>query len=124
MDWFRVAAVVVGFLIVFITGFLLSRSGSPYGSALLNVHKLVAVGLLVFVVWSTFATNKAAPLGGLEWVVVSLAILVFIAIIASGGVVSAMESPPAAVGLLHKVAPYASLLLTAAWMVQLLKRAS
>lgn len=122
-DWLKVVGVAVGFVALFGTGFWLSHAGRPYGQALFTVHKLVAVAILVFIVWSAVAANRLSPLGAPAWVVVSLAGLAFVALIASGGVLSAMETPPAAVRFLHKVAPYASLLLSAAWMFLRLKAA-
>lgn len=122
--WYRVVGAVVGYVVVFATGFWLSRAGKPYGRALLTAHKLIAVAMLVFVVWSAFSANKASPLGSLAWVVVSLAVVALVALIASGGVLSAMESPPSAVALLHKVVPYGSVLLTAAWLYLLLPGAA
>jgi hypothetical protein len=62
---------------------------------------------------SAYGANKASAQGALVWLVVSLAVLAFIATMASGSVLSAVESPLAAVSLLHKIAPCATALLTA-----------
>jgi steroid 5-alpha reductase family enzyme len=112
-DWWRIAGGAVAFVLEFVTGFWLARSGKPYGTALLTVHKLTAVGMLVVLVVTASRASKAAPLGAGVWLGVALAIVAFVALIGSGGALSAMASPPPAVSLLHKVAPYVTVLLTA-----------
>jgi branched-subunit amino acid transport protein AzlD len=121
-NWLRIGAVAIGFLLVFVAGYWLARAGRPYGTVLLTVHKLIAVGILVFLGVSAFGANKVSPLGAGVWLIVALAALAFVATIAAGGVLSAVTSPPAAVAVLHKVAPYVTLLLTAAAFYLLLWR--
>ncbi|HDL49799.1 MAG TPA: hypothetical protein ENH33_07580 [Actinobacteria bacterium] len=113
-SWLRAAGVVCGFLLVFFTGFWMARSGRPYGIGLVTLHKLVAVGILVVLGVSAYRADRASALGALIWLVVSLALVVFVAMIASGGVLSAVESSPAATSLVHKVAPYLAAPLTIA----------
>jgi len=50
-DTVRAIAVGVGFAIIIGSGYALRRTGLPYGSLLLNVHKLLSVALLGFVLW-------------------------------------------------------------------------
>lgn len=111
-DWWRIAGGAVAFVLEFVTGFWLARLGKPYGTALLTVHKLTAVGMLVVLIVTASRANQVAPLGAGVWLAVVLAIVAFVALIGSGGALSAMASPPAAVALLHKVAPYVTVLLT------------
>jgi hypothetical protein len=120
--WSRAGIAAAAFAVVLATGFWLARRGRPYGTLLLTVHKLLCVGILVFLGAIAFATDHDTALEAGVWLVVSLAAVAFVVTIASGGVVSAMESPPPIVSVLHKVAPYAALLLGAASFYTLLWR--
>ena len=79
----------------------------------MTVYKLAAVGILVFLGVSACRASKMLALGPSVWLLVSLAVLAFVAMIASGGVLSVVDSPPAAVSILRKVVPYVTVLLTA-----------
>ena len=104
----RMVGVAVAFLLVFGTGFYLTHFGSPYSVALLTVHKIVATGILVFL---GIIAYRASALNVSAWLVVSLTILAFVAMIASGGVLSAVESSPTMIASVHKVGSYVTVLL-------------
>jgi len=42
----RVVSVGAGFLIMFLSGFWLSRTGKPYGTFIFTIHKLIGNGHL------------------------------------------------------------------------------
>ncbi len=107
------ARVAVAFLIVFVSGYRLSRAGKPYGTALLTIHKLIALGVLVFVGFTVYGANTEAALGTVAWLAVGLAVVAFVATIATGGVLSALESSPATVKVLHAVLPFVTVVATA-----------
>jgi hypothetical protein len=46
----RVVGAVLFFVFIFLSGFRLSRSGKPYSVILLNVHKLISLAIVVFLV--------------------------------------------------------------------------
>ena len=105
----RMIGVIAAFLLVFGTGFYLTHFGRPYGVTLFTAHKLVATGILVFLGVNIY---KTSALGVSAWLVVSLAVLAFVVMIASGGVLSAIESSPAMISSIHKVVSYVTVLLT------------
>lgn len=121
-SWLRVAGVAIAFLLVFITGFWLTRSGKPYRAASLTVHKLAAVGILVLLGVCIYQANRTPAVNVLAWLVISLAFVGLAAMIVSGSVLSIVESPLPAISILHKVAPYPTLLLTVAALYCLLSR--
>ncbi|NER80781.1 MAG: hypothetical protein F6K42_14660 [Leptolyngbya sp. SIO1D8] len=116
-DGLRMSGVAVAFLLVFGTGFYLAHLGRPYSVALLTVHKLVATGILVFL---GVIAYRASALSVSTWLSVSLTILAFVVMIASGGVLSAVESPPTMISSVHTVVSYATVLLTIATFYVLL----
>ena len=122
-NWIRIAGMAVGFAVLLGTGYWLTRAGKPYGQIQFTIHKIVALAMLASIVWSAIATNKATPLGTLDWAAVSLAVLVFVVLIGTGGALSAMSAPPSLVRWIHRIAPYVSIPLTVAWLY-LLSRGS
>lgn len=110
----RTIGLLVAAAIVMGSGIWLTRSGKPYGAALLNIHKLIDLAAVVVVGVVVYQANRAAPLAGLEWAAVGAAALLVIATFASGGVISGMESPPASVLWLHRVGSWVAAALVAA----------
>ncbi|ESA37666.1 hypothetical protein N836_35425 [Leptolyngbya sp. Heron Island J] len=118
----RMLGVAVAFLLVFGTGFYLTHFGRPYGVALFTVHKLVATGILVFLGVNIYKIYKTPALGGSAWLIVSLAVLAFVVMIASGSVLSAVKSSPTVIAAIHKVVSYVTVLLAIAAFYLLLWR--
>lgn len=99
-------ALVLGAAVVLASGFRLSRLGAPYGSALLNVHKLVDLAAVVVVGFAIYRHNLVAALSTSEWIIVGLAAFFVLATFATGGVASGAKSPPPWVVTIHKITPY------------------
>ena len=108
----RILSIMGLFLIVFAFGFWLSRTGKPHSSALLNVHKLIALGILLYLGLSIRRMHLANPLGVLEWTVFIVACLFFVAAIVTGGLVSVETQMPRLVQIAHKVLPWLTLIST------------
>ncbi len=89
---------------------------------ILTIHKLIALATLVFLIVIVVRVNKAIGLNSIQWVSTTIAGLLFIATIASGGLLSTGKSMPAAILWLHRVAPYLTLLATVASMYLLIVR--
>jgi hypothetical protein len=64
---------IVILLLVILSGFLLHTKGKPYPLLLFNVHKLSAVGLILFISIGIFQTVKASSQG--TFIVLNLALL-------------------------------------------------
>ena len=110
---FRVLVAGLCFILVFISGFWLSRSGKPYSAILLNAHKLIGLAVLVYLAVAVYQVNRATPLGAMEWVAGVVAGLLFLSTIVSGGLVSIDKAMPAAISIMHKVLPYLTVLSSA-----------
>jgi hypothetical protein len=102
----RILGLGVAAVVVFVSGFWLSRAGRPYGTALLTVHKLVDLGVLVAVGLMAYRASRVLAPSALEWVVVAFAVVAVIAAFASGAVASASDPVPKWALVLHKVAPW------------------
>ncbi len=107
------------FLLIFLSGFWLSRSGKPYGALLFNLHKLIGLGAGVYLALTVYRSHQAAPLSPLQLALVAATALVFVVLVVAGGLLSAHAegslrslSPAmvAALTLAHHLLPYLAVL--------------
>lgn len=107
--------VMIGSLALIVaTGFFLARSAPSYGTGLLTIHKLAAVGIIVFVAIRARQANVTSGLSTLTWATLTTGAAVFLTMIGTGGALSAMHNPPAIVATVHKTVPYLAVALTLA----------
>lgn len=118
----RILYTIAFFLLIFLTGFWLSRGGRPYGVLLFTGHKLVSVGVVVFLAIVLVRINRAVGLGTIEVLAAVITGVLFLGTIATGGLLSIAKSVPAIVHLLHKVMPFLTLLSTAATLFLAFRR--
>jgi hypothetical protein len=111
------------FLLIFLSGLWLNHTGKPYGVILLTIHKLIALGAVVFLVVIVYRSHQAAPLGAPAIAAAAATVLMFIATIAAGGLESidatgglagVSQSVRSAIALAHWILPFLTLLSTAA----------
>jgi len=120
----RVVSMGVGFVIMFLSGFWLNRTGKPYGTLIFTVHKLIGLGmgiLLFIIVREIYQTVSFRPM---ETIAVIVTVLFFIATVTTGSLLSIPLSKPmpAIVSILNKVFPYCTALFTAVTLYLLLSR--
>lgn len=122
MNVFELRVINAGlfFLLIFASGFWLQHSGKPYGAVLFNLHKLIGLGVLIFLAVNIYRIHQRAPLTALELSICVASGLLFVATIVSGGLVSVDRSWPAVVPLFHKILPYLTVLSTAGSLYLLL----
>lgn len=112
-----VPALVAAFLVMALTGLLLSRTAPTYGTGLLTVHKLAALVVVAALVIRVRAAHLdvGVPAGG--WAVSVVAGLLLIVAIATGGLLSALDDAPALVAVAHRFLPVGVVALVAATVV-------
>jgi hypothetical protein len=111
---FRITGAVLLFLLIFASGYWLSRSGKPYSVIVLTIHKLIALAAFVFLVIILIQSHRVTPLSGTEMVAGTISGLFFLGLIISGGLLSSDAEIPALVSKLHEIAPYLTVLSGAA----------
>ncbi len=109
----RALSVGAVFLVIFATGFWLSRSGKPYSGILFNVHKLIALGALVFLGITVSRIHREQGLQPGQTAAVAAAGLCFVVTIITGGLSNIEKALPAVVTVLHRVFPYLTALASA-----------
>jgi hypothetical protein len=110
-DILQAIGAVVFFLVIFISGFSLSRSGKPYSGIVFTLHKLIA---LAFVVAIAFTLYRTASLGAGEIIAAAAAGVFFLGLFITGGLVSIDKQMPQILLRLHHLLPYLAVLSTAA----------
>ncbi|MCF7825408.1 MAG: hypothetical protein K9M55_03650 [Candidatus Marinimicrobia bacterium] len=106
--WIKTILLLVLTVIVFLSGYWLHRAGSPYGTFVLAIHKLVALVAIVIIGSLLVAAQRRIGLSGGDAYVVAAAVVLLIAAMASGGFISAMETAPKWVLVFHRIIPYFS----------------
>jgi hypothetical protein len=110
----RTIGLALAAAIVLASGVRLTRSGRPYGSALLNVHKLVDLAAVVVIGLAAYQANRSAPFSGVEWLVLATGAVLVVATFASGGAITGMSQAPAAALRVHRIGSWIAAALAAA----------
>ncbi len=110
------------FVIIFVSGYWLSRSGKPYSVIVLTIHKLISLAAVVFLVVTMIQSHRVAALSVIELVAGVVTGLFFLSLIVTGGLLSSDEQMPAVVLKLHQIAPYLTVLSTAVTLYLLQSR--
>jgi heme A synthase len=97
-------------LFTFRSGSALRRAGTPYRTAVLTAHKLAALVAAALAGFTFYSMSRAAPADPAALAAVWASAALFVAAVASGGVLSAAKASPAGVAVLHRVAPYLTVL--------------
>ena len=116
------AGIALLFLLIFVFGFWLQRSGKPYSGLIFNLHKLIALGTGVFLVVTLIQYNQAVAFSPGLWAAIIITALCFAVVVASGGMLSLARPTPLIVQRLHQVGPFLALI-SAGVMLYLVLRA-
>jgi len=121
------------FIFIFTSGYWLSRLGKPYQTWIFTLHKLIGLAAGVFLILTVSRIHKVSPLTGIEMAFLAITILIFIGLVAAGGLLSieaegglsnASPSVLSVFGMVHKVFPYLAVAMTGITLYLLLNRAS
>lgn len=105
-------------VIVLGTGVWLTRSGWPFGAALVAVHKLVALLATVVLGILVYRATRTAPLTGADLAFVISAGVLIVVSFASGGVASASSNAPVWVLWVHRLATWVATGAAAACLIR------
>ena len=109
----HIAVIGLLYLLVFGSGFWLTRSGRPYSTIVVTIHKLISVGAFVFLAISLYQINRGVPLSGAEVAAGVITTLFFFGTIATGAMLTAERPMPAIVLWLHRITPFLTVVATA-----------
>jgi heme A synthase len=101
-------------LFIILSGFWLSRTGKPYSVLIQTIHKLVGVAMGVYLIRMVYLTHQTSPLNPVGTLVSVVTVLLFLGLVATGGILATEKSMPIVVTAIHKVLPYLTALSTGA----------
>jgi len=120
----RTVSMGVGFLIMFLSGFWLNRTGKPYGTFIFAIHKLIGVGIGILLFIMIKQINQTSQLNTPEIIAVIVTVLFFLATVTTGSLLSVPVSNPLPeiVRTLNKIFPYFTVISAAITFFILLNR--
>ena len=118
MEW-RIVGTGLFFLLIFLSGIWLSRSGKPLNGLILTIHKLIGLAAGVLLIISLVQMNQAAALGAMEIVAVVVAGLFFVGTVVFGGLLSTGKPVPGAILRMHQVTSVLTVVVTAGMLLYL-----
>ena len=101
-------------LLIILSGFWLSRTGKPYSTLILTIHKLIGVGAGIYLISSVYRIYKVGSISPIGLTAVVVTILFFVGLVATGGLLSSEKPMPVVVSGIHKFLPYLAVLSTGA----------
>jgi hypothetical protein len=100
------------FLFIFLFGFWLNRSGKPYNVIVFTIHKLIALGTVVYLATIIYRVQQVTPLPPNQILIIVVTAVCFVATFATGALLSIDKTMPVIVLRLHQVTPLLTLLST------------
>ena len=101
----RLAWMAALFLFVFLSGLWLYRAGRPINTVVLTIHKLIALGTLIFIGVTIHQVNQVTALSAAAWIAVVITGILFVVTIIAGGLLS-LDEPVSAASIVHKAGPF------------------
>ena len=114
--------VAAGVAAMFATGYWLKKQGRPFKALPLTLHKLLGVGLFIYLVVTVVRVNRVLSLGGLRWGLCLSAGVLFLAALASGGWLAAAKGEARFAWTMHRILPRLAVIATIAWFFLLIRR--
>jgi hypothetical protein len=112
----KLAGAAAVFLLVFLTGFWLNRTGKPYSPVLFNVHKFIVLGLVAYLVVTVAQLNRVTPLASLQIALIAIAAVCFAVTIVTGGLANLDQGIATIARQVHQFGPYVTLLASSAFL--------
>jgi len=120
----RIIGIGAGFLIMFLSGFWLNRTGKPYGTLIFTIHKAIGLGMGILLFIMVKQANQLTSFSSIEITAVAVTVLIFLATVTTGSLLSIPVSKPMPeiVSTLNKIFPYITVIFTGMTLYLLLTR--
>jgi hypothetical protein len=107
-----IKAIYIGLflLFIFLSGFWLNRNGIPYSTAILTIHKLIALASGVFLMATLYRIHQGRPLSAMVLIAGLVTGLLYIGTVISGGLLSTGQPMPGVISNLYLMSPFMVLL--------------
>jgi len=101
-----ISVIAVLFIVIFASGYRLNQTGKPYNTITFNIHKLIGLAVMAILIVKLYKMNQVSDIGWSEWITCTIAGLLFLSAIISGGVLSIDKQMPDIVIKIHRVNAY------------------
>jgi len=98
------------FLLTLVSGLWLSNKGKPLNSIIFNVHKLVALGVVVTIIIQLYNLIKITDIQSLILALIVVTGLCVVGLFATGALMSAEKMNYAALLTIHRAAPVVAII--------------
>jgi hypothetical protein len=102
----RALIILLGLLVMVLTGARLTHAGSPYPVLGLTLHKLVSLGVIVLLVNTATQVHRLSPLDRSAVTATAITVALFLWLAATGGLLSGKAQVPRGLKVAHHVASY------------------
>lgn len=96
---------MVGFALTVAFGFWLGRLGKPYNVPLFNIHKLIALGVVIITSMRVYEAVKALPVQAVVIGLIAMTGLAIVALFVSGAFLSIGNVDYETIKTIHNIAP-------------------
>jgi hypothetical protein len=97
------------FFLMFLAGFWLKRTGKPYNTFFLTVHKLTGLAAAVLFVMIVLQVNRAGTLSVSGLIAGVVTVVFFLDALVTGGIISINKPMPEMFLTMHRIFPYLTL---------------
>ncbi len=118
---FRVVSAGLLYLLIVLSGIWLSRSGAPYSTLILAIHKFITLAAIIFFARMIYQIHQADALNIIEFTAVACTGLFLLGTIISGGLLSTGKPMPAVIVSAHQIIPFLTVFSTAIMLYVLLR---
>lgn len=115
----RFIITIVIFILTLVFGFWLSNSGKPYNGVLFNIHKLLALAVVILMTISIYNLFEITNIQILHVILIFMAILGVAAMFFSGAMLSTEKLRYEVILAIHKIATVLLVLVVAAMVYRL-----
>lgn len=103
------------FILTIASGVWLSKLGKPYNSQIFNLHKLIALGFIIYTFVIGKNMIKSIDINGLMWLLIIVSIIFVIALITTGGILSIKDKAKNLWILAHTISSIFLFVSVSAW---------
>ena len=108
------------FLVIFVSGFWLNRSGKPYNVIISTIHKLVALAAGILLLIIIIRASRESSLSTTGLIIGVVTGLLFLANGVTGGLLMTDNPMPTVISMMHLITPFLAALSSAVTLYLLL----
>jgi hypothetical protein len=102
----KIIAASLFFLLVFLSGYWLNRTGKPYSTVIFTIHKLISLSAILYLGMLVARVHQAVPLQSSQWLAIGITAACLVITMITGGLLSLEKAMPVYLLKVHQILPY------------------